>query len=157
MSLTLWYKTSVGQTLGSVPSTQKILFDTEHKGIELYDWPDWMNNIKPTSNSNRIGTRTVNVEDAGFDGVTVMLKGEVKATAPAQDQINLFNFLKLLQTPDALPQGMFCVDNPDGPLMSIVATATKGLAIQRGSGIKWNQTNKSYDFLFRMLYGGDLT
>jgi len=156
-NLTLWYKTAPGENLGSVPDAQKILFEGEKKGIDLYDWPDWQNNIKATENSNRIGTRSVNMEDAGFAGVMVVLKGEIHANADAQDLTNLFNFLKILQTPDALPQGCFCIDNPNGPKMSIVATATKGLSIMRGSSIRWNQTNKSYDFLFRMIYGGDLT
>ena len=155
--LTLWYKTSPSEVLNSVPDVQKILFDGDHKSIELYEWADWQNNIKATQNSNREAVRTVNMEDAGFDGVIVNLKGYIKTTAPGQDQVNLYQMLKALQTPDALPQGMFCIDNPEGPLMSIIATATEGLSIMRGSSIRWNPTNKSYDFFFRMIHGGDLT
>lgn len=156
-NITLWYKTAPSETLGSVPTVQKILFDEPDKGIELYDWQDWQNNIKATENSNRTGVRSVNMEDAGFGGVKVILKGHVNTTAPVQDQINLFIFLKILQTPDALPQGVFSIDNPNGPLMTIEATATKGLSITSGTSVKFNPTNKSYDFIFNMIYGGDLT
>jgi len=156
-NITLWYKTAPSETLGSVPAVQKILFDGETKGIELYDWTDWQNNIKATNNSNRTGVRSVNMEDAGFDGVKVILKGTIHIAAPSQDQINLFIFLKILQTSDALPQGIFSIDNPNGSLMTIEATATKGLSITRGSSVKFNSTNKSYDFTYNMIYGGDLT
>jgi hypothetical protein len=155
--LTLWYKTSPSETLGTVPSTQKILFDTDDKDIQTYEWPDWMNNIKVTENPNRVGNRIVNIEDAGFDGVSVLLIGFVKTSAPAQDQVNLFTFLKAPQTTDQMPAGIFSIDNPEGPLMSVVSTATKGMSLTRGSSVKWNPTNKSYDFVFRFIYGGDLT
>lgn len=155
-NITLWQKDLAGDTLGSVPPSRKILFDTDKKGIELYEWPDWQNNIKATSNSNRTGVRSANMEDAGFEGTFVTLQGHVNATE-TQEVTNLFNFIKVLMTPDALPQGRFCIDNPNGPAMTIEATTTKGLSIMRGSSIKWNPTNKSYDFIFRMIYGGDLT
>jgi len=165
-NLTLWYKTVGTQNLGTVPDTQKILFDGEKKGIEVYEWSDWQTNIKATSNSNRTGVRNVNMEDAGFEGCIIILKGEIHESSTVTQEIaNLFNFLKILQTPDALPAGAFCIDNPNGPAMSIIATKagvggatkSKGISIMRGSSVKWNQTNKSYDFLFRMIYGGDLT
>lgn len=152
-NITLWQKDDPTDTLAGVPVARKILFEDPDKGIELYEWPDWQNNIKATSNSNRTGVRSVNMEDAGFEGVLVTLKGHVNVPA-TQEVTNLFNFLAVLQTPDALPQGRFNIDNPNGPAMSIVATATKGLSIMRGSSIKWNPTNKSYDFNFKMIYGG---
>ena len=155
-NITLWQKDDPADTLGAVPVARKILFDEPNKGIENYEWLDWQNNIKGTSNSNRTGVRGVNMEDAGFEGVLIMLKGNVKVSAN-QESINLFNFLLVLQTPDALPQGRFNIDNPNGPAMSIVSTATKGLSIMRGSSVKWNPTNKSYDFNFRMIYGGVIT
>ena len=144
MSLTLWYKNVGTDSLGTVPATQKIVFEGESKGIEMYEWSDWQNNIKATSNSNRTGVRNVNMEDAGFEGIVIMLKGEIKTSAPVQDQDNLFAFLKILQTTDGLPGGRFCIDNPNGPRMSITATKTgidgatksQGLAISRGSSIR---------------------
>ena len=155
-NITLWQKDAVSDTLGGVPVARKILFNDPNKGIELYEWLDWQNNIVVTENSNKTGERRANMEDAGFAGVRITLKGTIKVIA-TQEVTNLFNFLKVLQTTDALPMGRFNIDNPNGPAMSIVATATKGLSITKGSSIKWNPTEKSYDFNFSMIYGGDLT
>lgn len=151
-NITIWYKTSAGQSLGSVPASQKILFDTDKKVVHLYQWSPFGTNIKKTQSPNREGTRISNVEDAGFDGIDMMIIGYVMADQ-TQEVSNLFSFMKILQTPDALPFGRFCIDNPNGPAMTIEANATKGLSI-RTPQVKWNQTAKSYDFTFPMIFGG---
>ncbi len=149
---TLWYKVNVSDTLGGVPAGQKISFNDTTIVLRDYQW-DWDNNVKQTSNPNDTGQRIINVIDNGFLGLRAILTGVIKASEIVPSD-NLFLFLQVLQTPDALQFGRFCIDNPNGPKMSFVSDATKGLAIGPGTKIKYNQTNKSYDFTYVLYFGG---
>lgn len=151
-NITLWQKNLASDTLGGVPASRKILFDDDKAVLHDYDWTGG-NNIKQIKNPNDGSVRIINVEDVGFDGLTPSLTGYIKATE-TQKADNLFAFLKVQQITINLPFGRFAVDNPNGPKMSIESDATKGLSIGQRYSIIWNKTNKSYDFILPIIFGG---
>ena len=151
-NITFWYKVAPGDTLGTVPAAQKILFDTKDRVIKEYKW-QWGNIIKATPNVNRTGVRSVAVEDAGWDGIPITFTGWIRATETTEAD-NLFNFIDILQTPTALPFGRFSIDNPNGPKMTIESNATQGISISKPADITWNPTDKAYDFNFPLVYAG---
>lgn len=92
-------------------------------------------------------------QDNGFTGFVLPLLGYIKATETIEAD-NLFNFLKVKQMTDNFPHGIFNIDNPNGPKMSFESNTSKGLSVGSISEIKWNATNKSYDFDFLLLFAG---
>jgi len=153
MTITLWFKNAPGDTLGAALDSEKIVFgNSDNVSLDTYSWPSYKTNIKPSSNDNRIGERIVTVEDAGFNGVDVLLKGHI-AVSETQEAANLFAFIKLLQTPDALPAGRFSIKTTNFLNMDIDANAIQGLCILP-TAIIANFTNKSYDFTMPLLHAG---
>ena len=155
MTITLWYKNLPADTLGSATAAEKIVFgNSDHVAVDLYSWPKYDTNIKLSSNDNRIGVRNVTDEDAGFNGVNLMLKGHI-GVAETQEVTNLFNFIKLLQVTEDLPGGRFSIKTTNFLAMDIEADSVSGICIQPTT-IVANFTNKSYDFEMPLVWAGQV-
>ena len=111
------------------------------------------NNIKQTPNPTPDGSRIINVTENGLKVGTYPIKGFIKLSE--SDHTKLKSFPILQQITSALPFGRFGIEYPNATVLSLQPTDTKGLSIGVYR-LEHNATNKSLEFQFTMLFGGQL-
>jgi len=136
-----------------VPNSQKIQFNNDDIFLETPTFWDYANSIKQLQNPTNDGTRIMNVTENGLRRFQIPLKGFVKDNQVA-DRDKLTDFLFELQISQALPFGVFGLDFPNQPNISIRPTVTRGLSIGDPVIIRYNSTAKMTEFEYMMFFGG---
>jgi len=150
----LWFATTGSETgPGSVSSGDKIIFNDTTKIFQPLIL-DNENNIKQTPNPTPDGTRIINVTENGLKIGTYPILGHIKLSESDHTKLKSFPIIQQITT--NLPFGRFGIDYPNATVLSLVPSATKGLSIGPYK-LAHNATNKSLEFTYTMLFGGELT
>lgn len=151
---TLWYKVNPSDTLGTIPSSQKIQFNDNTILMKSLTYtPDIK--LKQTPNTNS-GTRRATLTDNGSGGVHIVIMLEIESTE-TQAVNNIFDFIDIPQVTDALINGVFSFDFPTLPKFTIESGTTKGLGIGPQTNIKAKTSNKKGSYICEIhLYSGGI-
>lgn len=153
VNATLWFATSGSETgPGSVSADDKIIFNSTTKILQPLETP-FENNIKQTPNPTNDGSRIINVTENGLKGGSYELKGYIKIAEADHTKLKSFTIIQQITT--ALPFGRFGVDYPNADLLSLIPSDTLGLSFGPWS-LKHNSTDKTIEFDFTLLFGGQL-
>ena len=147
---TLWYKTAVSDTIGTVATGAKIVFNNDSIVLRDFLW-NWDNALKQTTNVNPDGTRKLTLTDNGLKSLGVPIDGYIDVDQTTEVD-NLFAFLAIQQVTTNLPFGRFSLTQPNLTKIGIESSATKGLGIGPGSFIQGDTKGKSYIFHFNLLF-----
>lgn len=151
VNATLWYANTDGQTHLTVPSQQRIVFNSSGNKYFAPIDHDYFNNIKQIPNPQNLGVRQINVTENGLKDANYPVAGFIKISDI--DHEKLVDFMQVEQITTNLPFGRFGIDYPNLPKLSFIPTLTKGLAIGPVH-FHHNSTNKTLEFTYTMLFGG---
>jgi len=145
----------------NLPSDQKLVFTLPDELLEsvtmLYE-----NNIKDTPISNPDGTRRINKQDNGLNGITFTFRGRFKD--PSVDITKLKDFAVRPQVEAsgvalAMEFGIFgyFTDNTTIRPFNLDPLETKGLTIRSFNINRVGGVPKNFDFDITMTFGGTFT